>query len=295
MATAGRGAAKLSCVAIGTLRVSAQRARCRFWDPTRLQTVLFGARSGGSLTTTQTAAPQGFCHARAMQQCRKRQHLRPLRPKVSWHLATMRVHLGVPPEKGGAGLENPSMYQMYALASRRHRLCGAGWQSVRVSMAGGAWGSSDPPVWYIPVFEPAPSATFIGGAAICPVRSIAMNTSDFRSLHAQYDPDNAEPEREPSVDPNAFVATLHRIGTGAAADGQPWPERHQLPGRRLQLADADCALAGLRVVAELMLAAERTRQNGAPEEYLGDRVMEGLKMACVALTAQVAERLHVRE
>ncbi len=40
-----------------------------------------------------------------------------------------------------------------------------------------------------------------------------MNTSDFRSLHAQYDPDNAEPEREPSVDPNAFVATLHRIGT----------------------------------------------------------------------------------
>lgn len=25
-----------------------------------------------------------------------------------------------------------------------------------------------------------------------------MNTSDFRSLHAQYDPDNAEPEREPS-------------------------------------------------------------------------------------------------
>jgi len=186
------------------------------------------------------------------------------------------------------------MYQMYALASRRHRLCGAGWQSVRVSMAGGAWGSSDPPVWYIPVFEPAPSATFIGGAAICPVRSIAMNTSDFRSLHAQYDPDNAEPEREPSVDPNAFVATLHRIGTGAAADGQPWPERHQLPGRCLQLADADCALAGLRVVAELMLAAERTRQNGAPEEYVGDRVMEGLKMACVALTAQASACLQVR-
>lgn len=121
-----------------------------------------------------------------------------------------------------------------------------------------------------------------------------MNTSDFRSLHAQYDPDNAEPEREPSVDPNAFVATLRRIGTGAAADGQPWPERHQLPGRCLQLADADCALAGLRVVAELMLAAERVRQNGAPEEYLGDRVMEGLKMACVALVAQASACLQVR-
>lgn len=122
-----------------------------------------------------------------------------------------------------------------------------------------------------------------------------MNTSDFRSLHAQYDPDNADAEREPSPDPNTFVATLRRIGSGVAADGQPWPERHQLPGRCLQLADADCALVGLRVVAELMLAAERTRQNGAPEEYVGDRVMEGLKMACVALTAQVAERLHVRE
>lgn len=122
-----------------------------------------------------------------------------------------------------------------------------------------------------------------------------MNTSDFRSLHAQYDPVEAEADRDPSHNPNAFVATLRRIGSGAAADGQPWPERHQLPGRCLQLADADCALAGLRVVAELMLAAERTRQNGAPEEYLGDRVMEGLKVACVALTAQAIERLQVRE
>lgn len=122
-----------------------------------------------------------------------------------------------------------------------------------------------------------------------------MNASEFRSLHAQYDPANAEPEHELSTDPNAFVATLRRIGTGAAADGQPWPERHQLPGRCLELADADCALAGLRVVQEVLLAAERTRQNGAPEEYLGDRVMEGLMMACVGLTAQVAERLQVRE
>ncbi|MCO7400072.1 hypothetical protein NJH49_07635 [Stenotrophomonas maltophilia] len=122
-----------------------------------------------------------------------------------------------------------------------------------------------------------------------------MSNSDYRSLHALYDPDNTEAEREPSPDPNSFVATLRRIGTGAAADGQPWPERHQLPGRCLQLADADCAVAGLRVVAELMLAAERTRQNGPSEEYVGDRVMEGLKMACVALTAQVADRLQVRE
>lgn len=122
-----------------------------------------------------------------------------------------------------------------------------------------------------------------------------MNASEFRSLNAQYDPANAEPEHELSTDPNAFVATLRRIGTGAGSNGQPWPERHQLPGRCLQLADADCALAGLRVVQEVLLAAERMRQNGAPEEYLGDRVMEGLMMACVGLTAQVIERLQVRE
>lgn len=115
MATAGRGAAKLSCVAIGTLREWAPWATCRFWDPEQLQTVLFNAHSGDNLTPAETTAPQGLCHACAMQQCRKRQHLRPLRPTVSWHLATMRVHLGMPPEKGGAGLENPSMYQMYAL------------------------------------------------------------------------------------------------------------------------------------------------------------------------------------
>lgn len=51
---------------------------------------------------------------------------------VSWHLAAARVSLGVPPEKGGAGLENPCLCQLYALASRRHLLCGVGWQSVRV-------------------------------------------------------------------------------------------------------------------------------------------------------------------
>ncbi len=31
---------------------------------------------------------------------------------------------------------------------------------------------------------------------------------------------------------------------------------------------------------EMLLATERTRQNGEPEQYVGDRVMEGLVMAC---------------
>jgi len=227
---------------------------------------------------------------------------------VSWHLAAARVSLGVPPEKGGAGLENPSEYPVLYACQSASSSDGAGWQSVRVPWRAVRGGLRARRLGYSPVFETRTVRRlyrwrcYLSCTEHChehiglpfPARAVRSGQL-FRSLHAQYDPDNAEPERPPSVDPNAFVATLHRIEPGAAADGQPWPERHQLPGRCLQLADADCALAGLRVVAELMLAAERTRQNGAPEEYLGDRVMEGLKMACVALTAQVTERLQVRE
>ena len=92
-----------------------------------------------------------------------------------------------------------------------------------------------------------------------------------------------------------FIDTLRRIGAGAAADGQPWPEPHLRPGRRIALADADCALAGLRIVQELVLACERVRQNGPENEYLGDRVMEGLMMASLALTAQVTARARPAE
>ncbi|KAF1016872.1 MAG: hypothetical protein GAK31_00131 [Stenotrophomonas maltophilia] len=121
-----------------------------------------------------------------------------------------------------------------------------------------------------------------------------MNATEFPPLHAHHDPADAERRaaQVPEPDRLTLVAALKQIATGAAADGQPWPERHQLPGRRMALADADCALAGLRVVQELLLAAERTRQNGEPDDYVGDRVMEGLMMACVALSAQVGERLR---
>jgi len=98
----------------------------------------------------------------------------------------------------------------------------------------------------------------------------------------------------PSPDPNSFVATLRRIGAGAAADGQPWPELHLSLGRRMQMADADCALCGLRTVAEMALAGERSRQNGAREECLDDRSMEGLLMAVLSLTILATERAQGR-
>ncbi|WP_313436211.1 hypothetical protein [Stenotrophomonas sp.] len=99
----------------------------------------------------------------------------------------------------------------------------------------------------------------------------------------------------PDADPNTLITLLHRIGGGVAADGQPWPERHQLRGRQMALADADCALNGLRIVQEILLAAERARQNGEPEQYVGDRVMEGLMMACIALTAHANERMQPQD
>lgn len=91
-----------------------------------------------------------------------------------------------------------------------------------------------------------------------------MTSPDFPRLHPHRSSatGGGPPEHTAATDPNAFIATLHRIGKGAAADGQPWPERHQMPGRCMALADADCALAGQRVTLELLLAAERVRQNG---------------------------------
>ena len=100
------------------------------------------------------------------------------------------------------------------------------------------------------------------------------------------------PSAAPAPDPNSLIAILRAIGAGAAADGQPWPERHHLRGRQMALSDADCALTGQRIVQEILLAAERARQNGGPEQYVGDRVMEGLKLAALALTSHAIYRLH---
>lgn len=64
-------------------------------------------------------------------------------------------------------------------------------------------------------------------------------------------------------------------------------------GYCLALADADCGLSGLGVVHEILLAAERTRQNGEREKYVDGRVMEGLKLACLAMGSQAGDRLQL--
>jgi len=121
-----------------------------------------------------------------------------------------------------------------------------------------------------------------------------MSATKAAVLKIQPEPAIDDHEEDPFPDPNSFVATLRRIGAGAAADGQPWPELNLSLGRRMQMADADCALCGLRTVAEMALAGERSRQNGAREECLDDRSMEGLLMAVLSLTILATERAQGR-
>lgn len=121
-----------------------------------------------------------------------------------------------------------------------------------------------------------------------------MNASEFPDLNARRAAPAGDASGAPGADPSTFIPTLRRIQRGAAADGQPWPERAVSPGRRLQLADADCALAGLATVQQMLLAAERTRQTALPEDTLGDRSTEGLLLACIALTAHAANCLQVQ-
>ena len=226
-----------------------------------------------------------------MQQCRKRQHLRSLRPTVSWHLATMRVHLGMPPHTGCHGRRNPVNNHVFALVSRRH---------VRVTPAGisvrGPWravrGVFGPAGLVVDRFSSlASSATFIGGAAFCPVRSIAMNTSDFRSY--------TRSTIRTTPRPSANLPRSQRLRRNAA------PHRNRCGCGRPALAGAASTAwavssaggCGLRIGgsargggADASCGAHSTERSarGVP----GDRVMEGLKMACVALTAQVTERLQ---
>ena len=98
-------------------------------------------------------------------------------------------------------------------------------------------------------------------------------------------------EASATPDPSNLIALLHQIGCG----GRRRPALARTPpaaGPLLALADSDGALAGLRIVNEILLAAERARQNGGPEHYVGDRVMEGLKLAALALTNHAIFRLH---
>lgn len=109
-------------------------------------------------------------------------------------------------------------------------------------------------------------------------------TDDYtRDITAEADENECHTER--------MMALLRKISAAAAVDGFPWPEGYLLPGGHLGLTDADRTLVGLRVVQELVLAAERSRQDGEAE-YVGDRIMDGLMQACIALSAHAATKIR---
>ncbi|CAQ47756.1 conserved hypothetical exported protein [Stenotrophomonas maltophilia K279a] len=167
---------------------------------------------------------------------------------------------------------------------------GAGWQSVcRLWRAGR--GGLVPAGSQHPVFEPRSARHLYRWRLLPACTEPAMTTPHSPPPR----PIQEAPSAAPALDPNSLIAILHAIGAGAAADGQPWPERHHLRSRQMALSDADCALTGQRIVQEILLAAERTRQNGEPEQYVGDRVMEGLVMADLALTAFIHERVRPKD
>ena len=150
------------------------------------------------------------------------------------------VHDGVPPKKGGRAWKPVVTVGIRLPADVA--LCGVGWQSVCALWRGGAWGcvQAHPPAMTTVLRFPAmcrPAAFVKAAGSLCLARRPAMNASDVPPLRAQYAPANADESEAAKPDPNNLIALLHQIGRGVAADGQPWPERHQLPGRCLALAD----------------------------------------------------------
>lgn len=112
-----------------------------------------------------------------------------------------------------------------------------------------------------------------------------MNTPHVPFPGAHPDPANAD---QAPVDPNSLVTNRQRCG-------RRWPTLARAPSSERpthDAADADGALAGLRIVQEVLLAAERCRQNAAPEHHVSDRVMEGLMLASLGLATHAAERLQ---
>lgn len=103
--------------------------------------------------------------------------------------------------------------------------CGAGWQSVGRLWRAVRGGLVPAGKIAHRISSPAPSATFIGGGFCMHARSPAMTQPYSPAPHPIQD----VPANGPVLDPNTLIALLHSIGSGAASDGQPWPERHQMP------------------------------------------------------------------
>ena len=128
-----------------------------------------------------------------------------------------------------------------------------------------------------------PSATFMGGGYRLPCTEPCHERNRLPSAcllrhRLQWTGTPSLPTSTASAPVRRPMANLGRSGINCPAAA--WPSPMPIAG------------CGLRVVLEMLLAAERTRQNGEPGQYVGDRVMKGLVLACQSLCAQAVGRLQ---
>lgn len=211
-----------------------------------------------------------------------------------------RAHDESPPAKV-VGTSKPVLSTMYTLASRRRPpKYGAGWQSVRRSTAGGAWGPRARR-FVDPVLEathrPPPSS---GGASVpdedarMPKTHHPYLTATLGEAALRLPPELAQPLEAAFAAANEAPAPinlpgcLQRIQAGDAADGQPWQGPAGTPGDAVAAARRDRAAVGLVSLLELYHAAERVRVDGEEKDDIGDGTREGLMLACRGLAEYVA-------
>jgi len=185
---------------------------------------------------------------------------------------------------------------LFAL-TRRHCLRTVPAGDPSASMAGGAWGSSDPPVnclmssglaaTYRP--PPAPARWRFRPSA----EENEMNPRPpqaSRSIHTVVN--EAANDGNAAPDLSTFLGCLKRIRDGDAADGLCWPEPKLLPGRAQDLARVERAAVGMLTVAEMLHAAERCRVLATPDRHLDEGVVDGMLLACRGLAELVCRDIR---
>lgn len=143
-------------------------------------------------------------------------------------------------------------------------------------MAGGAWGSSDPPVIdnCLSRFGTRTVRHLFAVALLSTaMEADAVNKSDTFSSYTVVEPINDD---TPLPDLNSLLGILKRMRGCEGADGLPWPENDVSPGRRVSLARTERAMVGALTVLELLHTADRCRVATDPERHLDG----GLWMGC---------------
>lgn len=95
---------------------------------------------------------------------------------------------------------------------------------------------------------------------------------------------------EPAPTP-AFFAALDAIRHGDCANGQRWTEARQSFVTACDLAAVSRTLHGLRVVLDLLHAAERSRQTAEEDQQFGSFVVDGLMVAARELATHAQASL----